>query len=230
MAFMITIFNAMKLGGATIYPLSFLFIMALALIFDKIFFYKKMVFLPPVLRDLSDDLTKNFIESPNLSLQHLEELLISSAKNQNLKSGGRKNQNLSKNIYYNFLTIILENKDRPLWLLESKAVEAIKKIEKKTGQGLWILETIVTLAPLLGLLGTIIGMMGSFKLISEDSLLNPAGISGGVAQALIATAFGLTIAIFSLFAFNYFSQLQNQTLDRLEGFGTQIIDQIKLRR
>lgn len=50
-------------------------------------------------------------------------------------------------------------------------------------RGLWLLETIVTAAPLVGLLGTIAGMMHSFRLIGGDGLVNPAGVSGGVAQA-----------------------------------------------
>jgi biopolymer transport protein ExbB len=71
-------------------------------------------------------------------------------------------------------------------------------------------------------------MMTSFKLIGENSLVNPVGITGGVAEALIATGFGLFIAIFSLFAFNYFSRRQDQVLDELERLGTRIIDHIKL--
>jgi biopolymer transport protein ExbB len=70
--------------------------------------------------------------------------------------------------------------------------------------------------------------MSSFKLIGENGLVNPSGITGGVAEALIVTAFGLTIAIFSLFAFNYFSSRVDQILDELERLGTRVIDHIKL--
>jgi biopolymer transport protein ExbB len=91
-----------------------------------------------------------------------------------------------------------------------------------------VLETIVTVAPLLGLLGTIAGMMDSFKLIGNSGLVDPAGITGGVAQALIATAVGLVIAVLSLFSFNFFSSRQSHTVDEMERLGTRLIDHIRL--
>jgi biopolymer transport protein ExbB len=90
------------------------------------------------------------------------------------------------------------------------------------------LETIVTAAPLLGLVGTIIGMMGSFKLIGGSGLVNPTGITGGVAQALIATTLGLIIAIIALFAFNFFAHLQSRTMDEMERLGTRLVDHIRM--
>lgn len=91
-----------------------------------------------------------------------------------------------------------------------------------------MLETIVTAAPLLGLLGTITGMMHSFNLIGAGGLVDPTGVTGGVAQALIATALGLFIAILALFAFNFFSRRQSQALDEMERLGTRLVDNIRL--
>ncbi len=93
---------------------------------------------------------------------------------------------------------------------------------------LWILETVVTAAPLLGLLGTITGMVRAFRLFGDGGLVDPSGVTGGVAEALIATALGLFIALVALFAFNFFSHRQAEILDEMERLGTRIIDHIRL--
>jgi len=82
-------------------------------------------------------------------------------------------------------------------------LQAANKELKRFSQGLPILDTVITLAPLLGLLGTVTGMIHAFGLLGSKELEAPTAITGGIAQALIATAYGLGTAIIALIPFNY---------------------------
>ena len=85
--------------------------------------------------------------------------------------------------------------------MKNRAEEWIPILEKRID----VIDTVITAAPLMGLLGTITGMMASFKVLSEKGVNEPNAITGGVAEALIATATGLVIALVCLVAFNYLS-------------------------
>ncbi len=86
----------------------------------------------------------------------------------------------------------------------SAALRAASQELKRFNRGLPILDTMITLSPLLGLLGTITGMIHAFGLLGGTELdSSQSVITGGIAQALIATAFGLSIAITALIPFNY---------------------------
>lgn len=90
-------------------------------------------------------------------------------------------------------------------------------------QRLSILDTIVTIAPLLGLLGTVTGMIRAFHVVSaETGLGTPTAITGGVAEALIATATGLAIAIATLVGYNHLTEVAKNIMSEMELYGTRV--------
>lgn len=196
---------AFKLGGIIIVPLSLLAIIALAVAIEKAVLYRRHARLPADVQAL--------IETYGFDWQVLEARLAALP---------------ATNYFRRFLETVTSNREHPVWWTESRAADEAQLIERILARRLWVLETIVTAAPLLGLLGTILGMMHAFQLIGGNGLVNPVGVTGGVAQALIATAIGLMIALVALFAFNFFSRLQAQTLDEMERLGTRLLDHVRL--
>jgi biopolymer transport protein ExbB len=105
----------------------------------------------------------------------------------------------------------------------SKAMEVAAQGEMPIlKRRLVILDTIITLAPLLGLLGTITGMISSFGIMSDAGLGQPHAVTGGVAEALIATATGLLIAILALIPYNYFTTRAEKEIEDIEYYATRM--------
>jgi biopolymer transport protein ExbB len=92
---------------------------------------------------------------------------------------------------------------------------------KRAGRFLTVMDTLVTLAPLLGLLGTVTGLMRAFLNIGSAEL-SVSAVTGGIGEALIATACGLGIAIFALVPFNLFSAKLTQLQFDLETAATNV--------
>ncbi len=111
---------------------------------------------------------------------------------------------------------ILERAHSPTKAMEASAIDELTKMKR----GLPTLDTIVTLGPLLGLLGTIIGMIDSFGIMSESGLGNPHAVTGGVAEALICTAAGIFVAVLTVIPYNYFLARMEQETEKMEQYAT----------
>ena len=93
---------------------------------------------------------------------------------------------------------------------------------KRYDRGLHVLDTIITLAPLLGLLATVTGMIHAFGLLGGRELDAPTVITGGIAEALIGTAFGLGIAVLALIPFNYLNARLEEARHEIEDAATHL--------
>ncbi|MCK9385111.1 MAG: MotA/TolQ/ExbB proton channel family protein [Nevskia sp.] len=100
--------------------------------------------------------------------------------------------------------------------LEDASEEAYIEARLQLNRNLWILDTVVTASPLLGLLGTILGIIDTFTVLASSGISDPSGVSAGIGTALIATALGISVALFGLLFFNFFQQRVEFLGDRIK--------------
>jgi biopolymer transport protein ExbB len=112
-------------------------------------------------------------------------------------------------------------------ILQNRFDEALMREMPGIDRSLWMLDTIVTLAPLLGLLGTIIGMFNAFQVLGKAGSA-PTEITGGVAEALIATASGLFIAIIGIVFFNGLQNRIRLQVHELETLKLMLLNRLAL--
>ncbi len=102
--------------------------------------------------------------------------------------------------------------------METAAADEIKRMRHLLG----VLDTMITVAPLLGIFGTVIGIISSFELLGTAGIEHPQAVTAGIAQALITTASGLGIAILSVFPYNYFNARAENAALAIEKYATSL--------
>ncbi|MDA8391142.1 MAG: MotA/TolQ/ExbB proton channel family protein [Gammaproteobacteria bacterium] len=107
--------------------------------------------------------------------------------------------------------------------LATRLEETTLRIAPALDRRLWVLDTIVTLAPLLGLFGTIVGMFRAFSVLSVAGQA-PTAVTGGIADALVATASGLFVAMLGLLAFNALNNKVRVILHQLDLVQTMLVN------
>lgn len=91
-------------------------------------------------------------------------------------------------------------------------------IDKKISARLWVLDTIITAAPLLGLLGTILGIMETFTALAQGGVSDPAEVSRGIGTALVATAIGIATALLGLIGHNVLNRRAHTLTEDFKSF------------
>lgn len=179
-------------GGPVMYLLLVCLVVGIYTSFERFFYYR----------------AQKMKESEN-NLQILKELLIQSRWNE-IREYCKNNNTLMTRVILAGLDVFIAGKDVEL-ALESVSIDS----EMKIRSGLCYLNAVVTIAPLLGLLGTITGMIKSFSIFNIESG-KPMAITGGIGEALIATATGLMVAIVSFIMYLILSHQAEKILTQLD--------------
>ena len=197
-------FDLFKSGGIVMWPLLLISITSLACIFERIAYWKDVIKkndskLMITVEKYSTISSLDFTKQNEISSIPLEKVLLDS-----LKIIDR--------------SLLTDNNSIDLKL----ALEiSIQSIQSEFGKFSNLFSTIITVSPLLGLLGTVLGLINSFSFIKlGESGVNAQEVTGGISEALISTATGLIIAIITLIFSNYFNSLwrkQNSILNQYCG-------------
>lgn len=116
-----------------------------------------------------------------------------------------------RSIYGNIVRMMLEEQ-----VSDAVAIEAVESQRPRLERYMSTLTTIITAAPMLGILGTVTGIIASFNILSDEATTDPRAVSAGIAEALLTTAAGLVVALVVLFPYNAFRAQIDRTLARIE--------------
>ena len=122
--------------------------------------------------------------------------------------------------------VVIKNRKDSREDIEKKVASESQKIIPRLERWLTSLSTIASISPLLGLLGTVIGMIRSFTVIARGDVASEA-LASGISQALYTTAFGLLVAIPCLVFYNFFSRKADQIINQMEIYSSELISYIK---
>ena len=135
---------------------------------------------------------------------------------QDLDQANKVVEHYKKTVQSELVKSALSVRGKEEAVVEREIEETIMFQMPRLDRNLWVLDTAVTLGPLLGLLGTIIGMVESFNVLGTSGASNPNGVTGGIGHALTATACGLTIAIICVIFLNYFNKRIRMTVNQFD--------------
>ena len=194
-------FDLLIKGGVFIYPIILCSIIALAVFIERLWLLRRKRVIPSeFIRRIEDMLRKQKI-SDAIFLCQGDSSSIARIFLAGLKSSGRG-----------------------MWLVKEAIEERGGREAAILEKHVNILSTIANLTPLLGLLGTVSGMIKTFNVISVQGVGNPAPLAGGIAEALITTASGLCIAIPTLVCYRILKDKAESLIFEMEENSIKIIE------
>jgi biopolymer transport protein ExbB len=184
-------------GGPVMYPLLACSIIALGVVIDRAIFWLKL----------------GFQRRPSLVDDVLE-----LSRQGDWESIRKKTIDVKDYIVKILVSGILHREFSMIKAMEAAAADEIKHMRRFMG----VLDTMITVAPLLGIFGTVLGIISSFEVLGSAGIEHPQQVTTGIAQALITTAAGLGIAILSVFPYNYFNSRVENAAVLIEKYATSL--------
>jgi len=175
------VYELIKAGGWVMWPILACSVAALAIVMERLWSLRRSRVLPPALMEQ----VRQWERTGRVPLQNMEALVESSPYGRVVGAG-------------------LVNRNRGRQIIREAVEDAGRHVVHELERYLNSLGTISQITPLLGLLGTVIGMIRVFNVITLQGVGDPTVLAGGISEALITTAAGLTVAIPSLMFYRYF--------------------------
>lgn len=124
----------------------------------------------------------------------------------------------------------LDHSENDWTIIRDVLEEAGRQEASRLTRRLGVLETVAAVSPLLGLLGTVIGMIRVFSSVSQTALSNPEVLSSGISEAMVTTAAGLIIGIPALVAYNWLNGRADRIIFELEYYSSKVLDTLRRRQ
>jgi biopolymer transport protein ExbB len=197
-----------KAGGPVMWPIIALSVLAAAILLERLWSLQERRIIPPELREK----VWKLVESGQLTDRHIAALAQNSALGQILAAG-------------------LANRHRPREYVKEAIEDTGRHVVHELERFLNMLGTIAAVSPLMGLLGTVTGIIVAFNAITHSGIGDPKVLSGGIGQALITTAAGLIVAIPSLMGYRYLRGRVDELVIAMEKEALKLVhslDQIRL--
>jgi biopolymer transport protein ExbB len=200
-------FELFNKGGFLMYPIFFCSLLAIAIFFERMFFLKSIKTSTRKFGNRISDL----IRKGNINFAI---------------SACRKNISPISQIILAALLKYGNSRDEIKEVIEDTARQEVAVLERN----LPILATIANIAPLLGLLGTVFGMIKAFQVVSVVGVGNPEALAGGISEALLTTAFGLSVAIPTIVAYNYLAHRVDRQIKEMESTSIEVLELLTIKQ
>lgn len=196
----------LKSGGILMYPILLMSILGVYVILERfIYFYK----------------------NENEKISETKELLEKAIEKKDIKNAVTEltlKKNSTAKVMKEILVYWYKTGTKNVESLEEKAKEVILEQIPKLERNMWLLGVVAHTTPLIGLLGTVTGMIQAFRAVSENGTGDPTVLANGISQALLTTAGGLMVAIPTMIFYNYFNKKIDDKINDMEKSSTEMIN------